>query len=183
MSPTVKEVFYDDNGTLQLLSSTTVTNNIKELSHNRFFSFVSNVLANNYLTGITNLKQIAIDDFGNVEYEKNSVIEGGDTIFKSITNPSYEINVTNGNWIPGRITTLNDIVSRPNQTDIVHNNTFSYNSNGELYDKVLEPGTTKEVKNSFNYDSFGNVVQSNVECLNDPSIPSNRRIKSSYSEF
>ncbi len=169
MYPHISEYVHIEGSTEETLSRSTNILSEVDLGSGRYHSYVSNVESKNLKSNTKSIKETEQDGNGNTILSTTRVYDGTTLVYTKTEDPEYEINTTT-EWIPGRIETYVVTESRPNETAITRNQSFSYYSNGKLETVIQEPGDTKEVSQTIQYDTFGNVSSKTLSADNDPLI-------------
>jgi RHS repeat-associated protein len=93
------------------------------------------------------------------EVTRTKIFGGSSLEAESVDTISYGLNSNGDNWLVGNVFRKKTILKRGNEKDFERTYNFGYYANGALKDEYTEKGSSHEVKKSYNYDSYGNVLK------------------------
>jgi RHS repeat-associated protein len=139
----------------ELVSQTTYTNAVMDLTNQMYFPYVSNSSETNYLTGIAVTKQYTYDNNGNLTTYREDFDDGS---YNITTNSNFS---SEGTWLPARPQTVTSTRKHYQDTQpysLTSNYTY-YSTSGLVNTKTVGPLTS-----TYTYDSYGNPT---VETISD----------------
>jgi RHS repeat-associated protein len=94
---------------------------------------------------------------------------------------TYTHTTSSGCWRIGELTNKRTIQKRTGETNYRRVWNYDYYSNGALKTEYLQKGTTKELKKSYEYDNFGNILKLSTVTANDANDSRVRETTMTYS--
>jgi len=133
----------------ELISETTFTNAVNDLTGQRYFSYVDNSTETNYLTGIVVTKDYTYDTNGNLTTYREDFDDGS---YNITTNSDFS---SAGTWLPTWPQTITSTKKHYQDTQSFSlTTTFTYYpATGQVYTKTVSPLTS-----TYTYDSYGNLT-------------------------
>jgi RHS repeat-associated protein len=133
-----------------LLSETNNVYSTKNYGNNRFFAYLSQQSSVDYLhNNATATATYGYNDYGNLTTVSTSA--GQNSTTAANTYGSY------GGWCENRLLTATSTTQREDLDAYTTSVAFQYYSNGQLKQKISEPGNAKQVYTNYTYYPNGNV--------------------------
>ena len=98
------------------------------------------------------------------------------SVYDSLT---YSHNTSS--WLIGQLTRKTTFRQRPGVPNYRRTYDFTYYPNGSLNEEYTEMGSTKEIKTSYSYDSFGNKASTSIVASQDQNDSRTRTVSYTYS--
>jgi RHS repeat-associated protein len=135
-----------------LLKSTTFTNQFKDFTNRRYFSYISHLVDSNNVQSIVTSRGSGYDNYGNL---LNDTINNG-TDAQSISANVYG---AFGSWCTNRLTKSTVTTTRTSQSPYTRVTEYAYDIYGRCDSQIIERSNPNKLTTFIAYNSFGNTTR------------------------
>lgn len=122
-----------------------------------------------------------LDTYGNkisisMDYGDGFTHETTNIYYNYTAEPTFDNNGnrTAGKWFLGLLNTSTSTYVAPDTTSqsetVVRNSKFTYNTNYQLYEEIVEPGNSRSVTTRYNRDTEGRIISTIIDPSDDTAI-------------
>jgi RHS repeat-associated protein len=151
----------------EILSDIKITDTLKSVStgyfDKRFVHQVLKTLVSDGITGSATETNNTWDNYGNITQSITKTGSlSGETVTPVETTTTTTVFGTHGTPFPASAESVTVKNVRSGQAEASKATNYTYNTIGQVTSKIEFPGKTKAVTNTFAYDNYGNVKQSDM---------------------
>lgn len=174
------KTYFNEN---DLLSVSERTFDVDQISDKRYLLKPLTQTSHDSKTGFINSAEMKNHDpYGNPTRIIKKSWNGSTLDLTDSTELSLINNIVNDNWFIGQIA-RRSVTKIRDETETVITNNYYNSSTGAPYLTYIHKNETNEVKMHYTYDNFGNIENVTTSALNDPTIPSSNRIKTTMNLY